>query len=173
MTLPSLDIGVGRAVAFVVLVRVTPPGPAFAVLERSLEALVDFVTGNLDGSGACSFSFSLPFSPGSTVSGTGGGTESGATDSVVGCIVVGGVNSGESGFSGCGSGIIEATGKIGSGTGTGLFEAIEVEGSSGYGSAGIGGSTETDLDLETRWEGGVGDLEGNGNDNGFGCGGIR
>jgi len=50
---------------------------------------------------------------------------------------------------------------------------FEVEGSSGYGSAGIGGSTEVDLDLETRREGGVGDLEGNRNESGFGCGGIR
>ena len=173
MTLPSLDIGVGRAVPFVVLVRATPLGPAFAVLGRNLDALIDFVTGSLDGFGGCSFALPLSFSPGSAVSGAGGGTESRATGSVIAGVVVEGVNSDESCFSGCGSGIIEATGEIGSGSGARPFEMFEVEGSSGYGSVGMGGSTETDLDLETRWEGGVGDLEGNRNDSGFGCGGIR
>jgi len=155
---------------FVVLVRVTP---AFAVLERNLEALIDFVTGSLDGSGAFSFALPLPFSPDSAMSDAGGGTKSGATCSVVTCIVVEGAGSDESHFSGCRSGTIGATGEIGFGSGAGPFEAFEVKGSSGYGSAGIGGSAETDLDLETRWEGGVGDLEGNRNDSGFGCGGIR
>jgi len=173
VTLPSLDIGVGREVAFVALVRVTPLGPAFAALERNLEALVDFVTGSLDGSGAFSFALPFPFSPDSVVSGAGGGTKSGTTGSVVTGVVVKGVSSDGTCFSGCGSGIIEAAGKIDSGSGAGPFEAFEVNGSSGYGSAGIGGSAETDLDLETRWEGGVGDLEGNRNDSGFGCGGIR
>jgi len=171
VTRPSLDIGVGRAVTLVALVRVTPLGPAFTALERNLEALVDFVTGSLDGSGA--FSFPFPFSLDSAVSGAGGGTKSGATGPVVTGAVVEGVSSDESRFSGCGSGTIEATGEICSGSGAGLFKAFEVKGSSGYGSAGIGGSAETDLDLETRWEGGVGDLEGNRNDSGFGCGGIR
>lgn len=173
MTLPSLDIGVGRAVTFVALVRVTPLGPAFAALERNLEALVDFVTGSLDGSGAFSFALPFPFSSDLAVSGAGGDTKSGTTGSVVTGVVVEGVSSDESRFSGCGFGIIEAVGRICSCSGAGPFEAFEIKGSSGYGSAGIGGSAETDLDLETRWEGGVGDLEGNRNDNGFGCGGIR
>jgi len=173
VTLPSLDIGVGRAATFVVLVRVTPLGPEFAVLERNLEALVDFVMGSLDGFGGCSFALPLSFSPDSAVLGAGSGIESGTAGSVVAGVVVEGINSNESYFSGCGSGITEATGKMGSGSGAGPFEAFEVEGNSGYGSAGIGSSTETDLDLEMRWEGGVGDLEGNRNDRGFGCGGIR
>lgn len=170
VTLPSLDIGVGRAVTFVVLVRVTPLGPAFAVVERNLEAFVDFAAGNLDGSGVCSFTFALPSPPDSAVSGTGSG--GGATASVVVGVVIGGINSDESCFSsGCVSAIVGATG--GTGSGAGLFEVSEVEGSSGYGSAGMGGSTEADLDLAMRWEGGVGDLEGNENGSGLVCGGIR
>ena len=173
VTLPSLDIGVGLVATFVVLVRVTPLEPEFAVLERNLEALVDFVMGSLDGFGGCSFALPLPFSPDSAVSGAGSGIESGTAGSVVAGVIVGGTSSDESRFSGCGSGITEAAGKIGSGSGAGPFQAFKVKGNSGYGSAGIGGSTETDLDLEMRWEGGVGDLEGNRNDRGFGCGGIK
>lgn len=179
MTLPSLDIGVGRAGTFVVLVRVTPLGPVFAAVDRSLEALVNFVVGSLDGSGTCSFALPLSFSPGSVVSGTGGGSGAGVTTSVVAGVIVEGIDSGALCFSdGCRSIISGATSGTGPGSGAGSFEALgfealEVEGSSGYGSAGIGGSTETDLDLETRWEGGVGDLEGNGKGSGLGCGGIR
>ena len=61
----------------------------------------------------------------------------------------------------------------GSGSGARPIEVLEVDGSRGYGSAGIGGSTEPDLDRETRWGGGVGDLGGSGKDSGFGCGGMR
>ena len=60
-----------------------------------------------------------------------------------------GVVSDGSRFSGgWGSGIVGATGGTGSGSGAGPFEALEVEGTSGYGSAGIGGSTETDPPVE-------------------------
>ena len=169
MTLFSLDIGVGRVVTLVAFVRVTPLGPVFAAVERNLEALVDFVAGSLDCSGTRSFTLPLPFSSGSGLSGTGSDTGAGATGSVVAGVAVYEVSSDESCFSGCGSG---GAGSC-SGVGAGSLEAFEVEGSSGYGSAGIGGSTEADLDLETRREGGVGDLEGSGNDRGFGCGGIR
>lgn len=173
MTLPSLDIGVGRAVAFVALVRVTPLGPALARAERNLEALVDFVMGNLDGCGACSFALPLPFSPGSVVSGAGGSIESGVIVSAAAGSAVGGAGSDEPCFSGCGFGIVGVMGRTGSGSSAKLFKAFEVEGSNGYGSAGIGGSTEPALDLATRWEGGVGDLEGNRKGSGFGCGGIK
>ena len=78
-----------------------------------------------------------------------GGTRArvGAAASVIVDGVMEGVISDESRFSsGWGSGIVGATGGTGSGSGAGPFEALEVEGTSGYGSAGIGGSTETDLD---------------------------
>ena len=52
VTLRSLDIGVGRTETFVALVRVTPLGPAFAVMDRNFEAFIDFVTGSFDGPGA-------------------------------------------------------------------------------------------------------------------------
>lgn len=169
MTLLSLEIGVCRTAPFVALVRVTPLGPA-SVVERNLEVFVDFAAGSLEGPGACSFALPLPSSSGWAVPGAGG--NSGAT-SGFGGFVVGG-NSGESdSLDGCGSGIVGATGGTGSGSDAGTAGGLEVEGSSGYGSAGIGGSTETDLDRAVRWEGGVGDLEGSGKDNGFGCGGIR
>ena len=115
MTLPSLDIGVDRTVAFVVLVRVTPLGPVIAAAERNLEALVDLVTGSLDGSGACSFALPLPFSPGSDLSGTGSGAGARAVSSVV--VVVERAGSDGSCFSGCGSGIVGATDGTGSGAG--------------------------------------------------------
>jgi len=154
VTLPSLDIGVGRAVTLVAFVRVTPLGPAFTVAERNLEAFVDFVAGSLEGPGACSSAFPFPFS-----SDTGGGTRAGATASVVVGAIVGvimrGIPSDGSCFSGgCGSGIVGATGGTGSGSGSGSgggpFEASGAEGTSGYGSAGIGGSTETDLGRGTH-----------------------
>lgn len=150
--------------AFVVLVRVTPLGPAFAVVGRNLEALADLIAGNLDAT--CAFALPLPFSPGAVVSGGGGGVGSGTTASVVAGTVLEGIGSVESCISGCRSGIVGAMG-AGSGPGT------KVEGTIGYGSAGIGGSTEVDLELAARWEGGVGDLEGKGNGSGFGCGGIK
>lgn len=166
MIRPSLDIGVDRTVAFVVLVRVTPLGPVFIVTERSLEALVDLLAGSLDGSATCAFALSLPFSPGATVSGGGTGTGAGTTDPVVAGMASEGTDSDESCFSGCRSDIVGTT-SAGSGPST------KVEGIIGYGSAGIGGSMETDLELAGRWEGGVGDLEGKGNGSGLGCGGIR
>ena len=176
MTLRSLDIGVGRAAAFVAFVRVTPLGPAFLMVERNPRTFVGFVTGSLDGSGARSSVLPFPFSSGSTLSGTVGSTGAGTTISSAVGGGVEGITSDESCFSGgCGSGIVGETGNSGSGSGcnAGPSEGLEVEGTSGYGSAGIGGSTETDLERETRWEGGVGDREGNRNDSGFGCGGIR
>ena len=108
----------------------------------------------------------------SSAGGTGAGA--GAATSVVVDGVMEKVISDESRFSGgWKSGIVGATGRTGSGSGAGSFEALEVKGTSGYGSAGIGGSTETDLDRATRWEGGEGDREGNRNESGFGCGGTR
>ena len=108
------------------------------------------------------------------MSGAGGGTGGGTAISVAVGRGVGGITSDESCFSGgCGSGIVGETGSSGSGADAAPAKTLQVEGISGYGSAGIGGSTETDLERETRWEGGVGDLEGNRNDSGFGCGGIR
>ena len=175
VTLPSLEMGVGRAVPFVAFVRVTPLGPAPVVLERNLEVFVDFAVGSLEGPKTCSFALPFPFSSGTVVSDAGGGTGVGATGPGSGGSVEGG-NSGGSCFSGgCGANIIGATGRTGSGSGAGSFEieASEVNGISGYGSADIGGSTETDLNREARWEGGVGDLEGSRKDSGFGCGGIR
>ena len=174
VTLRSLDIGVGRTETFVALVRVTPLGRAFTMVERNPEAFMTFAAGSLDGPETCSTTLPFTFSSGSAVSGAGGGAGVGTTTSaVVGGIMEVAVSDGSEFLGGCESGIVGATDGIGSGSGTGPFEMLEVEGTSGYGSAGIGGSTETDLDRETRWEGGVGDLEGNRNDNGFGCGGIR
>lgn len=171
VTLPSLDIGVGRAVPFVVFVRVTPLGPAFVVLERNLEVLVDFAAGSLEGPGGRSFALPLPFSSDTVVSTAGGCTVVGIEVPGPGSTVEAG-NLGEPCFSGaCGSDIVGAS--EGTGSGTGSLGALEDGGSSGYGSAGIGGSTETDLDREARREGGVGDLEGSRKDNGFGCGGMR
>jgi hypothetical protein len=157
VTLPSLDIGVRRTAPFVAFVRVTPLGPAFAGVERNPKAFIGFVVGSLDGPGVCSSALPFPFSSGSVISGAGGGTGAGITASVVTGGVVKGVTSDKSSFSGgCGSGIVRATGRTGSGSGSvsdsgiGPFEALEVEGISGYGSAGIGGSTETDLDRGGR-----------------------
>lgn len=174
MTLLSLDIGVGRVGAFVVFVRVTPLGPAFAMVGRNSGTFAGSAAESLDCSGACSSALPFPFSFGSIVSGAGGTTGVGSAISVVVGGNVGGTGSGELPFSGgCESGIVGATGRTGSGSGAGPADMSGVEGTSGYGSAGIGGSTETDLERETRWEGGEGDLEGKRNDNGFGCGGIR
>lgn len=173
VTLPSLDIGVGRAVPFVVFVRVTPLGPGFAVLERNLEVFVDFAAGSLESPGGRSFALPLPFSSDKIVSTAGGCTGVGFEVSGPGGTMEAG-NSGEPCFSGgCGSDIDGASEGTGSGSGAGSLEALEAGGSIGYGSAGIGGSTETDLDREARREGGVGDLEGSRKDNGFGWGGMR
>lgn len=172
VTLLSLDIGVCRAAILVAFVRVTPLGPAFAVAERNLEAFVDFVAGSLDGPGACSFTLPLPFSSGSTVSGAGGTGAGAAASGVVGVTAEGGISDGSCFSDGCGSAIVGAIGGSGSGSGAGPIEGSEVEGNSGYGSAGMGGSMETDLDLTIRWEGGAGGLEGNGKDSGVGCGEI-
>lgn len=174
VTLPSLDIGVGRVLPFVALVRVTPLGPAPVVLERNLEVLVDFTVGSLEGPGAGSLILPFPFSSGTVAAlDAGGGTGVRFTASGSGGSVDGG-NSDESCSSGsCGFDIVGATGRTSSGFGAGSFEASEVDGISGYGSTDIGGSTETDLNREARWEGGVGDLEGSRKDSGFGCGGMR
>ena len=182
VTLRSLDIGVGRTMTFVALVRVTPPGPLFTV-DRNPVNLIGFAAGSFDGPGVGSTALPFPFSSDSTVPGAGVGTgaEAGAgttTSAVVGGVTEGVISDGPCFSGGCGSGIVKTTGGIGSSSGSGSsaggpFEALEVEGTSGYGSAGIGGSTEPDLDRETRWEGGVGDLEGKRNDSGLGCGGIR
>ena len=152
----------GRTVAFVVLVRVTPLGPAFVVAERGLGTLIDLIAGSLDATCA----FALPFSPGAAASDGGRGAGAGTTDPVAVGTVLEGIDSGESCLSGCRFGIIGAMG-AGSSSGT------KAEGTIGYGSTGIGGSTETDLEPAARWEGGEGDLEGKGNGSGFGCGGIK
>ena len=174
VTLLSLDMGEGRVVTFRALVRVTPLEPAFTAIERNLEAFVGLGAGSLDGAGGCSFALPLPFSSASTVPDAKGGAGAvGAASTFAGVVIAGDI-SGESCFSGgCGFGIVGATGRIDSGSGTRLAGGLEVEGTSGYGRMGIGGSTEADLARATRWGGGVGDLEGNRKDSGLGCGGIR
>jgi len=128
VTLLSLDIGVGRMVTFVALVRVTPLGPALVVVERNPGTFIGFVTGSLDGSGARSSGLPFPFSSGSTLSGTVGNTGAGTAISAAVGGGAEGVTSDESCFSGgCGSGIIGETGNSGSGSGcnAGPFEGLE------------------------------------------------
>ena len=150
VTLLSLDIGVGRTVPFVALVRVTPLGPAFTMAGRNLGGFVGFAAGRLDGPGVGSFALPFPFRSGSVMSVAGGGTgvgivASGSEGSM------GGGNPGGSCFSGGrGSGIVGGAGGAGSGSGTRPLEVLEVDGNNEYGSVGIGGSTEPDLDLEAR-----------------------
>ena len=146
VTLPSLDIGVGRVILLAPFVRVTP-GPAFVVLDRNLEAFVDFIVGSLEGPGPCSFALPFPFLSGSIVSDAGGGAGAGVGLSGSGGSVEGGNSSGSRFSGGCESDIVGTTGRTGSGSGAGPFEASEVDVSSGYGSDGIGGSTETDLGI--------------------------
>lgn len=152
VTLFSLDIGVARTVPFVALVRVTPLGPAFTVAERNLDVFVDFVTGGLilEGPRGCSFALPFPSLSTSVVSFAGGAIGVGVVTFGFEDSMTRG-NSDESRFSGGGgSGIVEVEGATGSESGVGVLEVLEVDGSNGYGSTGIGGSTEPDLDRETR-----------------------
>lgn len=123
MTLRSLDIGVGRAAALAAFVRVTPLGPAFAVVERNPETFIGFITGGLDGSGTRSSVIPFPFSSGSTLSGTGGSTGGGTIISAAVDGSAEGVNSDESRFSGgCGSGTVGGAGSSGPGSDAGPFK---------------------------------------------------